>query len=785
MLMVHPGSSAVGDYNSWMVFGDPTLMMRTKTPQAMTVTHNPVIFFGMGEFSVTCDAEGALVTMSYVDTDNEVVILGSAVVSGGIANISLTPVTMPTTITLAIVGHNKVTHISEVLATPASGPYVVPSGYTVTGSEKLTFTSTNEEIVVTLNNVGVEATDALTVTVICDDPQITFINNTTTCEGIAPDGSITVKFSVTIANDISDGKGFLVDVNVTEDGKSRSWDGKLPLKAYAPVFSLEQVLIDGEENGSLGKGTVATITTVVKNKGGADAYAVKNDIEIDSEYITLACEDISNPAQNLPAGESIELPFIVITSPDMPYGHIANIDLLLNAKYDRTATENFTAACSGSDNYCSSGNQNCNGPSDKFTSVILYKTSAPSVLLINNQDETCSTGGYQDFTNTVVELEAGAQYTIKVKCGYSSQYVGGWFDLNGNNVFDGSEKLITLVCSSSGTEYTQNFTIPTDFTPGASRFRLVCNWNSAPTNACGNSSYGQTHDYTIVLPEIYSRVQNVEAVLDELENVITITWEKPEEGTPDGYNIYRYGNKLNDELLTETTFTEKDIITGIYAYNVTAVYGTKESYSEMSNVICNIVIPPAPCEMPTNLEGTADKNTAIITWEEPENIEGELFGYNIYRNGDETPLNEELLEELEYRDEELVAGTYSYQVSAVYEHCGESDLTDEVIVKILACEMPTGLGGIDDEHTAILNWYEPENIEGVLLGYNIYRDGDETPLNEEPLEELEYRDEDLPNETYIYQVSAVYEHCESELTEGILVRIDVTGVCNVTSTRFS
>ncbi len=33
-------TSAIGTYKAWVLYGDPTLMMRTKTPQAMTVTHN-------------------------------------------------------------------------------------------------------------------------------------------------------------------------------------------------------------------------------------------------------------------------------------------------------------------------------------------------------------------------------------------------------------------------------------------------------------------------------------------------------------------------------------------------------------------------------------------------------------------------------------------------------------------------------------------------------------------------------------------------------------------------
>jgi hypothetical protein len=389
--------------------------------------------------------------------------------------------------------------------------------------------------------------------------------------------------------------------------------------------------------------------------------------------------------------------------------------------------------------------------------------------LINNQNPACSGNGYQDYTNTIVPLEPEQQYTIKIKCGYASQTVGGWFDLNGNNVFDGNEKLISM--SGSTTETSQTFTIPADFTPGTSRFRLVCKWNGTPTS-CDNGSYGQTHDYTIVLPELYPRVQNVVAVLGEAS--ITVTWDAPEGEIPNGYNVYRNGGKLNTDLLTTTTFTEEGITEGVYVYHIKAVYaGNKESFAEMSNVICNFT----PCIAPLELSAVVEDNTAILTWEDSEEMAGTLLGYNIFRN--EIQINEELVAEKEYIDEDLPAGTYHYQVGAVYEHC-ESGLTNEAVVTILSCEIPTNLDGIADKSTAIITWNELEEFEGELLGYNIYRDGDETPLNGElPIEKAEYRDEDLPNGKYLYQVAAVYEHCESERTEGIIVEIDVTGINDI------
>jgi len=93
------------------------------------------------------------------------------------------------------------------------------------------------------------------------------------------------------------------------------------------------------------------------------------------------------------------------------------------------------------------------------------------------------------------------------------------------------------------------------------------------------------------------------------------------------------------------------------------------------------------------------------------------------------------------------------------------------------CEPPANPEGKAELTTAVITWEEPE-IDGILLGYNIYRDENfETPLNgEELLAELTYSDEGLENGKYIYHVGAVYEHCDEALTEGIEVEIDVLNI---------
>ena len=104
--------SAVGTYQAWVLYGDPTLMLRTKTPQAMTVTHTGSITTGATSYSVTVNnGSGAVATIT--DADHN--ILGKATVSGTTANISINgTLTAGTELTLCVFGYNKVTYLGTI-----------------------------------------------------------------------------------------------------------------------------------------------------------------------------------------------------------------------------------------------------------------------------------------------------------------------------------------------------------------------------------------------------------------------------------------------------------------------------------------------------------------------------------------------------------------------------------------------------------------------------------------------------------------------------------------------
>ena len=131
--------SAVGTYQAWILYGDPSMMVRTKTPQAMTVSHNGSIDVAASSYSVTVsNGSGAVATI----TDANHNILGKATVSGTTANISLSGATLNVgdELTLCVFGFDKVTYLGTITVVGGGTQYTIsatasPSnGGTVTGA---------------------------------------------------------------------------------------------------------------------------------------------------------------------------------------------------------------------------------------------------------------------------------------------------------------------------------------------------------------------------------------------------------------------------------------------------------------------------------------------------------------------------------------------------------------------------------------------------------------------------------------------------------------------------
>ena len=99
-------SQGMGTYMTWILFGDPSLTVRTAIPTNMNVTHAPSMGSNATNFVVNAtNGNGALATLTL---NNE--ILGSATINNSMANITFTAPGTTGTATLTVFGYNKITY---------------------------------------------------------------------------------------------------------------------------------------------------------------------------------------------------------------------------------------------------------------------------------------------------------------------------------------------------------------------------------------------------------------------------------------------------------------------------------------------------------------------------------------------------------------------------------------------------------------------------------------------------------------------------------------------------
>ncbi|MCR5040379.1 MAG: hypothetical protein K6A94_13720, partial [Bacteroidales bacterium] len=106
-------SQGMGTYMTWILFGDPSLTVRTAIPTNMNVTHASSMSTSATSFTINAtNGNGALATLT---RNNE--IMGSATINNGTCNITFAAPGQTGTATLTVFGYNKITYIATIQIT--------------------------------------------------------------------------------------------------------------------------------------------------------------------------------------------------------------------------------------------------------------------------------------------------------------------------------------------------------------------------------------------------------------------------------------------------------------------------------------------------------------------------------------------------------------------------------------------------------------------------------------------------------------------------------------------
>ncbi len=124
--------------DTWTIFGDPSLTVRTTNPDTLIVTHNSVLSVEATSIAVNCNLEGARVTATLSDT-----IFATGLIYGGLCELSFPgPLNDGDTLQLVVTSYNNIPYITEIPVITAQAVAIafVASDSSITKGETIQFT---------------------------------------------------------------------------------------------------------------------------------------------------------------------------------------------------------------------------------------------------------------------------------------------------------------------------------------------------------------------------------------------------------------------------------------------------------------------------------------------------------------------------------------------------------------------------------------------------------------------------------------------------------------------
>ncbi len=282
-------------YEGYHVLGDPSLDLWTDEPGTMTVTHDPVVFPGTYDYTVTVSdggtpIEDALVCC-WIPTQSPEVHAAVYTNAAGVAMVNVSPANVGDTMFVTVTKHDFTPYEGHALITAPSGPYVV-AGATILNDGGNGQANPGESIDfgVYAKNVGVDAAYGVYGLLSETDPYIT-VTVDSGYYGTIPAGDSALSspyYEFNIAANCPNNYGISFDLEFC-DNAAHTWMSHPSITVYAPVLTYQGFeVIGGNGNGILDPDETVNLVITLENEGGATAENVTSTIvNVSSTYVTV------------------------------------------------------------------------------------------------------------------------------------------------------------------------------------------------------------------------------------------------------------------------------------------------------------------------------------------------------------------------------------------------------------------------------------------------------------------------------------------------------------------
>lgn len=439
----------------WTIFGDPSLLVRTKRPAVISASHQDVLVLGQSNLEVSCSADNATATLWQNGT-----ILASGKTAGGSVSLSFTSLSTQNPVLLTISGFNLKTTIDTLPVIVADKPFLIVTSISPVGSLS---NHTEENLDLTLKNLSSNPTQVtdLLVKLRCKDSRITFIDSTETIAAIGLD-PITLNggFKILVNSEMPDLSTLKFTAFIS---------GKVGVENYKdtvtytmvvkkPAIKISDIAVDdalGNNNGNIEPGEFGTLNLTLSNNGHAPALTPALSIfSTNTSLLEILTTPISletiNPGESKAISVQFSSPSSAVNGQMLYVKAIAtcsNIIQTVDSSSFVLGASNYILMQNGTVVACSKKLFDTGGPnndyksSENYTLTIsaadpslrvkvkfnIFETSTYDNLTIYDGVSTQSSiiGSYNGSKNPFEVVSSGSYLTIKFTSG-SSTSGKGW-----------------------------------------------------------------------------------------------------------------------------------------------------------------------------------------------------------------------------------------------------------------------------------------------------------------------------------------------------------------------
>ncbi|MBO5847620.1 MAG: T9SS type A sorting domain-containing protein [Bacteroidales bacterium] len=534
-------------HNTWILFGDPSLMLRTEAPKAINVECDNNLYVGVSEMIVKADAEQAIATLS---VNGE--MLSSVRISNGQARLSFPALTETGKATLVVMGYNKTTVVKEIEIVTIDGSYVVCNNVELNQADGQADFGETLDITMNVKNIGNVTANNVNVEIISNSEYAYVVDGNTTISSIEAGSSDNIEnvFRIFVANNVPDQT--VLDFTVKCSTSSDTWTSTFNITANAPKIEIVSVALESDD--VLNPGDNASLKIEISNNGNSDASNVITEMFSSSSDITFDVETVET--EKIEAAQTIVLTADFNIASSVSNGAIYEVAVSVASGFYVAEANHFINVGQSTENF-ETGNFN------SFN------------WQFDGDAEWTITGGAQEGSYCAVsgDINDGQSTSLKLVVEFPYEDVISFYRKLHCDYYD---KLFFLV---DGQQYAMwqgnnSTAVPWEqFTYTIPQGTHTLEWKYKKD---GSDSFGSDCVYVdeIALPSAnvvtsMNAVENLTAKVDV--NNVTLTWEAAD---ADEYIIRRDGEQI--ATVTETTFAET-LEDGIHTYNIVARKGNQYS----------------------------------------------------------------------------------------------------------------------------------------------------------------------------------------------------------------